>query len=44
MPQFLKIVRIKNRLDQKDSDILINMFFMNKIQCELQISLDNLNE
>jgi hypothetical protein len=35
----LQIVRIKNRLDAKDNDILINFFFMNRIQCELQLSI-----
>jgi hypothetical protein len=28
-----KIVRIKNRLDEKDNDLLINFFFMKKVQC-----------
>lgn len=32
-PEVLKIVRIKNRLDHKENDILLNMFFMNKVQC-----------
>jgi hypothetical protein len=28
-----QIIRIKNRLDDKDNDVLINFFFMNRIQC-----------
>ncbi len=28
-----QIVRIKNRLDEKDNDLLINFFFMKKVQC-----------
>ncbi len=28
-----QIVRIKNRLEEKDNDLLINFFFMNKVQC-----------
>jgi hypothetical protein len=28
-----QIVRIKNRLDEKDKDLLINFFFMKKVQC-----------
>lgn len=38
-PELFKIMRIKNRLDQKENDILINFFFNNKIQCELQLSI-----
>lgn len=39
-PDVLKIVRIKNRLDHKENDIMLNLFFMNKIQCELQLSFE----
>jgi len=38
-PDFLKIVRIKNRLEQQNNDVLINLFFMNKVECELQLSI-----
>jgi hypothetical protein len=37
-------VRIKNRLDHKENDILLNLFFMNKVQCELQLSFDRTDE
>ena len=36
----MKCIRIKNRLDQKDNDILLNIFFANKIICEIQLSFD----
>ncbi len=36
-----QIVRIKNRLDEKDNDLLINFFFMSKVQCEMQLSIIN---
>ena len=36
---FLRIVKINNRMFQKDNDILINFFFRNKIICELQLSI-----
>ena len=32
-PEIIKIVRIKNRLELKDNDILINLFWMNKVEC-----------
>jgi hypothetical protein len=35
----MKIIRVKNRLEAKDNDILMNVLFMNKIQCEFQLSL-----
>jgi hypothetical protein len=28
-----KLVRIKNKLSQKDNNILINYMFMGKVQC-----------
>ncbi len=37
-------MRIKNRLDHKENDILLNLFFMNKVQCELQLSFDRTDE
>lgn len=38
-PLFLKIVKIKNRLDDNNNDILINFFFKNTILCELQLAI-----
>jgi hypothetical protein len=38
-PSIMKIIRVKNRLESKDNDILMNLLFMNKIQCEFQLSL-----
>ena len=37
--KFLKIIKIKNRMFQKDNDILINLFFKSKVICELQLSI-----
>lgn len=36
---FLKVIKIKNRLDEKDNDILINLFFKDQVICELQLSI-----
>jgi len=36
-------VRIKNKLELKDNNILINYLFMGKIQCELQMSVQNMS-
>jgi hypothetical protein len=35
---FFKLVRVKNKLDKKDSNVLINFLFKGKLQCELQLS------
>ena len=35
-------MRIKNKLDSKDNNILINYLFMGKIQCELQMSVQKM--
>lgn len=35
-------MKIKNKLDSKDNNILINYLFMGKIQCELQISVQKM--
>jgi hypothetical protein len=35
----LRIIRIKNRLDHKDNDILVNLFFCDKMQVEIQLSV-----
>lgn len=40
----LKLIRVKSRLDQKDNDILINLFFMGRIQCEMQLSINEVEE
>lgn len=39
-----KIVRIKNKLDDVSSNIFINYLFMNRVQCELQLSIQNLKD
>ena len=36
-------MRIKNKLELKDNNILINYLFMGKIQCELQMSVQNMS-
>lgn len=38
-----ELVRIKNKLDTKDNNILINYLFMGKVQCELQISTQSIS-
>lgn len=38
-PGFLKIVKIKDRMFEKNNDILINMFFRGRTICELQLSI-----
>jgi hypothetical protein len=35
---FFKLVRVKNKLDKKDNNVLINFLFRGKLQCELQLS------
>ena len=37
-----KLVRIKNKLDSRDNNILINYLFMGKVQCELQMSIQKI--
>jgi hypothetical protein len=39
MKQYFKLVRIKNKLDDSAGNIMINYLFMGKIQCELQLSV-----
>jgi hypothetical protein len=34
-----KLVRIKNKLDESSNNIMINYLFMGKVQCELQLSI-----
>jgi hypothetical protein len=38
---FFKLVRIKNKLDSRDNNVLINFMFMGKVQCEMQISVQS---
>jgi hypothetical protein len=44
MEDRFKLVRIKNKLSQKDNNILINYLFMGKVQCELQLSIQDLDK
>lgn len=37
-----KLVRVKNKLDQKDNNILINYMFLGKVQCQLQLSIQEI--
>lgn len=41
--KFLQLVRIKNKLDSKDNNILINYTFMGQVQCELQMSIQQIS-
>ena len=34
-----KLVRIKNKLDDPANNIIINFLFLGKVQCELQLSI-----
>ena len=44
-PEIFKIVRIKDRLEMGTRDILINLLFMKKIVCEVQLAVtDNMEE
>ena len=38
-PQFLKIIRVKNRLEQGTKDVLINIRFYEKITAEIQLAI-----
>lgn len=42
MKNKFKLVRVKNKLDQKDNNILINYMFLGKVQCELQLSIQDM--
>lgn len=42
MEKYFKLVRIKNKLESKDNNILINYMFMGRVQCELQLSIQEL--
>ena len=37
-----KLVRVKNKLDQKDNNILLNYMLLGKVQCELQLSVQDM--
>lgn len=39
MHNTFKIIRIKNKLEDPANNIIINYMFMGKIQCELQLSI-----
>jgi len=39
---FFELVRIKNKLDTKENNILVNYLFMGKVQCELQMSIQKM--
>ena len=39
-----KLVRIKNKLNMQDNNVLINYIFMGKVQCELQLSVQKMAE
>jgi hypothetical protein len=39
-----KLVRIKDKLNQKDNNVLINYMFMGKVQCELQLSIQDMEK
>jgi hypothetical protein len=39
MSDKFKLVRIKNKLDDPANNIMINYLFMGKVQCELQLSI-----
>jgi hypothetical protein len=39
MKQKFELVRIKNKLDEPSNNIMINYLFMGKVQCELQLSI-----
>jgi hypothetical protein len=41
---FFELVRIKNKLDSRDNNILINYLFMGKVQCELQMSVQKMTD
>ena len=39
-----KLVRIKNKLSMNDNNILINYMFLGKVQCELQLSVHEMEK
>lgn len=39
MREKFKLVRIKNKLGEPAKNIIINYLFMGKVQCELQLSI-----
>ena len=43
MNKKFKLVRIKNKLSESAQNIIINYLFMNKIQCELQLSIQEMS-
>jgi hypothetical protein len=39
-----RLIRIKDKLDDKDNNIIVNYLFMGKVECELQLSIQELNK
>jgi hypothetical protein len=39
MHQKFKLVRVKNKLDEPANNIMVNYLFMGRVQCELQLSI-----
>ncbi len=39
-----KLVRIKNKLNLRDNNVLINYMFMGKVQCQLQLSVQKMDD
>ena len=37
-----KLIRIKNKLDDPANNIMVNYLFMGKVQCELQLSIQDI--
>ena len=44
MGEKFKLVRIKNKLNMQDNNVLINYMFVGKVQCELQLSVQKMAE
>lgn len=42
-PDLMKIVRLKNRLDQETKDILLNLVYKKKFLIEIQLSIKSEN-
>ncbi len=39
-----KMIRIKNKLNKRDSNVLMNYMFMGKVQCEIQVSIQKMDQ
>lgn len=42
MQNKFKLVRVKNKMNQKDNNILINYMFLGRVQCQLQLSIQQM--